>query len=229
MQRSMGTATSRPLRETRVWQGYDRSRYAILFYSLLLMLVLTPVATAIGLPQGLIRLYCGIVLVAAVMPNTTKLNRYAVLAIVALIVVARLASERADVPISTGSMLGVFGAVGLLAAAAALRVVVTSTKVDREIIYAALSTYLLAGIFFGQVHLSIESYWPGSYSGPSNFSEAAALYFSFVTLATLGYGDFLPTSDLARGVTVFEVIAGQLYLAVMVARLIGLFPGSKQD
>jgi hypothetical protein len=110
-----------------------------------------------------------------------------------------------------------------------LRAVVTARRVDHEIIYAALSTYLLAGIFFGQLHLAVEGYAPGSYSGPNDFSEASAIYFSFVTLATLGYGDFLPKSELARGLTIFEVIGGQLYLAVMVARLIGMFPGPRQN
>src|SRR4029453_5872531 len=54
-----------------------------------------------------------------------------------------------------------------------------------------------------------------------------AVYYSFVTLATLGYGDYLPRTDLARGLAQFEVIGGQLFLAVMVARLIGLFAPSK--
>jgi Ion channel len=223
-----GSPARRPIRDSFIWQAYGRIRYAFLFFSLLLMLVLTPVADALGLPQTVIRLLCGFALVAAVMPNGTRRNRYVLLAIIILIVVIRFASERHDVPISPGSMLGVFGAIGLLAAAAALRVVVTARTVDSEVIYAALSTYLLAGIFFGQLHLSVESYWPGSYSGPSEFSESSAVYFSFVTLATLGYGDFLPRTDLARGVTIFEVIGGQLYLAVMVARLIGLFPGPKR-
>lgn len=214
-------------RDNSVWKEYHKRRYAVLFYALLLTLVLTPLAALLGFGQMIIRLVCGLALVAAVMTNETKRNRYALLAGVLLVVVVRIASERDDVPVSPGSSLVLFGVIGLAAAATGLRVVVQSKKVDNEIIYAALSTYLLAGIFFGQVHLSIESYWPGSYSGPTEFTEASAIYFSFVTLATLGYGDFLPTTDLARGVTVFEVIGGQLYLAVMVARLIGLFPTSK--
>lgn len=216
-------------RESSIWKAYHKRRYAVLFYALLLTLVLTPVAALLGFGQTIIRLVCGLALVAAVMTNQTKRNRYALLAGVLLVVVVRMASERDDVPVSPGSSLVLFGVIGLAAAATGLRVVVQSKKVDNEIIYAALSTYLLAGIFFGQVHSSIESYWPGSYSGPTEFTEASAIYFSFVTLATLGYGDFLPTTDLARGVTVFEVIGGQLYLAVMVARLIGLFPASKSE
>ena len=223
----IGTRARDPISDRRVWQAYDRSRYKILFFALMMMLVLMPVTAAFGYAQGPVRLLCGLVLIAAVMPNTARLNRYAVLLIISSVVMVRIASERDDVPVSPGSMLGLFGAIGLLAAAGALRVVTKAKTVDSEVIYAALSAYLLTGIFFGQVHLSIESYWPGSYAGPSAFSEVNAIYFSFVTLATLGYGDFLPKSDLARGVTVFEVIGGQLYLAVMVARLIGLFPNSK--
>ena len=191
------------------------------------MLVLTPIAAAFGFPSYVVRLLCGFALIAAVMPNETGHNRYFLLGIIVLVVAVRFASERDDVPISSGSMVGLFGAIGLFAAATALRTVITTRTVSDEVIYAALSTYLLAGIFFGQLHLSVETYWPGSYSGPSAFTEASSLYFSFVTLATLGYGDFLPKSDLARGLTVFEVIGGQLYLAVMVARLIGLFPATK--
>ena len=49
------------------------------------------------------------------------------------------------------------------------------------------------------------------------------MYFSFSTQTTLGYGDILPKSDLARGLAMVQGIIGQLYLAVMVARLVGLY------
>ena len=88
---------------------------------------------------------------------------------------------------------------------------------------AALSAYLLAGIFFGVIYWAIEVALPGSFAGPSEFTRESAVYFSFVTLATLGYGDFLPKTDMTRGFVVFEVIGGQLFLAAMVARLIGLY------
>ena len=88
----------------------------------------------------------------------------------------------------------------------------------------------MAGLFFGLLYWSIEQTWPGSMSGPDPLTEANAIYYSFVTLATLGYGDFLPKSEIARGLATFEVIGGQLYLAVMVARLIGVFgSGEKHE
>ena len=48
-------------------------------------------------------------------------------------------------------------------------------------------------------------------------------YYSFVTLATLGYGDIVPRSEAARGLAIMEAVAGQLYLAVLIARLVSLY------
>jgi hypothetical protein len=49
------------------------------------------------------------------------------------------------------------------------------------------------------------------------------MYFSFVTLATLGYGDIVPRGDLARSLAILEAIAGQLYLVAMVSRLVSVY------
>jgi hypothetical protein len=150
------------------------------------------------------------------------------LAAVSLLVVTRAAAEQGYLPLNTGLVLALVGVTGLAAAAGALRFMVKAETVNRETIFAALSTYLLAGIFFGQIYWSIEQISPGSMSGPDEFSELTAVYYSFVTIATLGYGDFLPRSDLARGIATLEVIGGQLYLAVLVARLIGAFDASRR-
>jgi hypothetical protein len=98
--------------------------------------------------------------------------------------------------------------------------------INAEQIYAALSVYLLAGLFFGLLHWAIELTWPGSFgesaaSPPPRFPLSTAIYFSFVTLATLGYGDVVPRTEVARGVAVLEAVGGQLYVAVTIARLVG--------
>jgi hypothetical protein len=223
------TKVRRPIRDTPFWQAYSRSRYAILFYALFLTLLAMPIVATIGLPTGLIKLLLGACLLAAVMPNATKRSRRMLFAAVVLLVAIRLVSDRGYLPVNSGLVLGVIGLTGLLAAAGALRFTVTSDAVNSETLYAALSTYLLAGLFFGQIYWSIERIAPGSLVGPDPFSELRAIYYSFVTLATLGYGDFLPRTDIARGVAVVEVIGGQLFLAVMVARLIGGFGGGERS
>jgi uncharacterized membrane protein len=216
-------------RASRFWQSYGRRRYSILFYTLLFMMVAGPVAATFDMPQILIKLLFAVCLLLAVLPNTNKHTRIVYIAAILLLIAVRLVSERDDVPIDFGPVLALYGLTGLVAAAGSLRFVVKSPRVDSETVHAALSTYLLAGVFFGVLYSAIEFSTPGSFSGPDEFTESAATYYSFVTLATLGYGDFLPRSELARGVATLEVIAGQLYLAVMVARLIGAFEVTKKS
>ena len=217
------------IRESRFWQAYNRSRYAILFYALLLTLLVMPIASTIGLPTTLIKILLGGCLLAAVMPNATRRTRRTLFVAVLLLVAARLVSEQGHLRLDSALVLVIVGLTGLAAAAGALRFAVSAEAVDSEILYAALSTYLLAGLFFGQIYWSIESIRPGSLAGPDPISELSAVYYSFVTLATLGYGDIVPRTDIARGVAVFEVIGGQLFLAVLVARLIGAFGGNQRN
>jgi voltage-gated potassium channel Kch len=98
-----------------------------------------------------------------------------------------------------------------------------AVSVDAEHLYAALSAYLLAGIFFGLFYWVLEQSWPGTFAFAGKFSRMGALYFSFVTLATLGYGDIVPRTDVARGLAIVEGVGGQLFLAVLVARLVSLY------
>lgn len=217
------------IKEAGFWQAYNHHRYAVLFYSLLVSLIVMPAASTLGLPQMMIKLLVAASLVAAVLPNVSKGRRYLFLAIILLLIFLRFIAEPDEVPINFGPILALYGLAGLIAAGATLKFVVQAPVVDAETVYAALSTYLLAGLFFGIIYSAIEFMQPGSFAGPGEFTEASAVYYSFVTLATLGYGDFLPKTDLARGVATFEVIGGQLYLAVMVARLIGAFGFGKTE
>jgi ion channel len=128
-----------------------------------------------------------------------------------------------DHPILSAMTLTIWTVIGLVAAAGALRFAMRARLVDAEHLYAALSAYLLAGIFLGVLYWVLQQIWPGSFAVTGEFSRVSAIYFSFVTLATLGYGDIVPRSDVARGLAIVEGIGGQLFLAVMVARLVSLY------
>jgi voltage-gated potassium channel len=70
--------------------------------------------------------------------------------------------------------------------------------------------------------------WPNSIivssEGASHpFSLLNGIYFSFITLATVGYGDMVPGNGVIRNLAIVEAIAGQFYLAVMIARLMSLY------
>jgi hypothetical protein len=119
--------------------------------------------------------------------------------------------------------LGLWTLIGLLAAVAALRFAIGARQVDAEHLYAALSAYLLAGIYFGLCYWILEQMKPGTFSFPGEFTQASAIYFSFVTLATLGYGDITPRADVARSIAIVEGVGGQFFLAILVARLVSLY------
>jgi hypothetical protein len=98
-------------------------------------------------------------------------------------------------------------------------------EINREVIFGSLVVYLLMGLMWGYGYTLLEHLLPGSFTHPASLSELdldALDYFSFVTMTTLGYGDIIPASDSARAMVMTQTVSGQVYLAVLVARLVGL-------
>jgi len=98
-------------------------------------------------------------------------------------------------------------------------------EINREVIFGALVVYLLMGLMWGYGYTLLEHLLPGSFNHPASLAElevTAFDYFSFVTMTTLGYGDITPASDSARAMVITQAVSGQVYLAVLVARLVGL-------
>ena len=97
--------------------------------------------------------------------------------------------------------------------------------VDTERIFAALGAYLLAATAFGTLYWLLDHTWPASIGPELDASLRAgdARYLSLVSISTLGLGDLLPVSPLARSLVTLEAIGGQMYLAVLVARLVSLY------
>jgi len=167
-------------------------------------------------------------LIAAVFPIVLKGERRTLYALIALAVVLRiLATHGPHAPAL--SILGavVWGVIALIAAYRAVRFSLSSVRIDAERVYAALSAYLLIGVCWGVAYAAMTRVMPGSLLAggvvpPAGLGMGDAIYFSFVTLATLGYGDLTPATPAMRGLAVFEAVIGQLYLALLVARLVGL-------
>ena len=211
----------------RLVSAYGRRRYAVLFYTLLFTLGASPILAAFHFSTNGLQILLMFSLLAALLGVPGEGWR-ALLMVAAAIAVGVRAAPTATIGsgLAAGALV-VACAIALLAAVSALRFAMSSAAVDAEHIYAALSVYLLAGLVFGVVHWGMEHTWPGSLveagaaGGGDAFSLSTAIYYSFVTLATLGYGDVVPRSEMARGVAVLEAIGGQLYVAVLVARLVG--------
>ena len=108
----------------------------------------------------------------------------------------------------------------------------SSDRVTANTIFAALCVYLLLGILWAIVYSLAEAIDPGSFNfsfedepGAMRFGgdeSAFALYYSFVTMTTLGYGEIVPGTAPVRMLAALQALTGQMYLAVLVARLVAM-------
>lgn len=107
-----------------------------------------------------------------------------------------------------------------------LHQVLFTGAVDGNKIVGAICIYMLLAMIWAMLYLLIAEALPGSFNGIpqapwlENFSTST--YFSFVTITTLGYGDILPVTPLARFLVTMEAIVGVFYMAIVVASLIGV-------
>jgi voltage-gated potassium channel Kch len=121
------------------------------------------------------------------------------------------------------------------AAIAMLCYVLGKKRVTFDTISAALCVYLFFGLTWSVAYSVLEFLEPGSFlyqgqpippatEGTVNSAQDTMqwAYYSYITLTTLGYGDIVPATPKGRGLAVLEAVVGQLYLTVLVARLVGL-------
>ena len=102
--------------------------------------------------------------------------------------------------------------------------ILKSKRVGADVIFGALTIYLFLGMLAGASNQLIYIFDNQSFYGSLEGMDISALrYYSFVTMTTLGYGDIAPVTQIARAVAVFYSLAGQLYLAVIVALIVGKY------
>ena len=209
----------------RIVSAYRRHCFAGLFVSLLLTLGAGSTLEVLAPHYNPLQVLMALNLVAAI----ASIERRGEAQLILWIGVGFLATRalRAALgiphmlPLSEG--LWVMGIV--LTTLAAARHALRRGSVDAERIFAALDAYLLVGLLFGVAYWVVDGVWPGSFGGtaPGSLPLRRAIYFSFVTMATLGYGDVVPLSEPAQGLAIVEAVSGQMYLAVLVARLVSLY------
>lgn len=115
----------------------------------------------------------------------------------------------------------------LLAISLAVRQVFASRSIELNNIVGAICIYLLLGViwalFYTLVNLLIPGSFDGEVAGSPHHELNEFLYFSMVTLTSLGYGDITPTGATARALATIEVVFGQFYIAVLVAGLVAAY------
>jgi hypothetical protein len=213
---------------TTVLDSYRRHCFAWLFFSLLLTLGAHPALEALVFGFNPLELLLAVNLVAAI--ASAAHERW--IRVLLLLGVAFVVTRGIRAVLGVETLLPISAVLwvsaSLLATAATARHALRAGVVDAEHIFAALDAYLLAGLIFSVCYWLLDQTWPVSFgvASASDLELARAIYFSFVTIATLGYGDVVPVSDSAQGLAILEAVGGQMYLTVLVARLVSLY--SKQ-
>ena len=211
--------------------AYRRLRFTWLFASLLLTLGAGATLDAIAPRYNPLRLLLMMTLLAAV---ASVADQYR-MRIPLVLATGYLVAESLRGALGLPGMLAVSEALWItaiaLATVASVQHALARGRVDRERVMAALDAYLPAGLLFGVGYWLLDRNWPASFRGTTGGSLdlADAFYFSFVTIATLGYGDVVPVSPPARGLAMVEAVSGQMYMAVLVARLVSLYARQRED
>ena len=204
----------------RDWQAGET------FVPLLAMLLLGQLALPFSQqsPLASVALTGGLLLacIPAVRPSSRL--RYAVTAGLVVVMVLRLAGERPglqNVGLTVTGLLATAAYVGFIAFHV-FAAVVRTTRVTANAIMGAICVYVLVSHVFALLFFSLEVARPGSLAGLGPAPHLHEfLYFSVITMTTLGFGDVIAVTPAARVLVMLEAMSGQLFMAVFVARLVG--------
>ena len=106
-----------------------------------------------------------------------------------------------------------------------LRFILRAPRVTVQVLEAGISTYLVFGLLWALAYMMIDGLTPKAFafSVAGDSMAQSAIYYSFVTLTTMGYGDIAPVSRVARTLAMLESTTGVLYMSILIARLVGLY------
>ena len=205
-------------------------RHLILLISLLVIFIVSPFVVPYYYGPTVLNIIAAVVLLSATYAVSRRRSFFIFAlsaSIFSIVMTFWLAAAPSSglVIISHGSLMVVI----VFFAVAILSYVLGSSKVTWDKIYGAICAYLLFGYAWTFAYSVIEELQPGSFvsSGAPVAHDLVdrvmqLRYFSFVTLATIGYGDIVPHTPAARTMALLEAILGQFYLVALVGRLVGL-------
>ena len=146
--------------------------------------------------------------------------------VVAGIALNILAAYLGTIVLQSVSKLAIFGFL-IVAISHTFRQVVFGTELNLNRLVGAICVFLLLGAIWSFAYSLLELAMPGSFNGVGDVlgpgADSSWLYFSFVTLTTLGYGDITPVTATARTLSYMQAVAGQFYIAVLVAGLVSAY------
>jgi len=201
----------------------QRGPYALLILLFVTVFVISPLLTSRILMPVIMQIVSWLIIVAGAFNVSSRLS----VRLIALIMgILSIASRLLDLSFSgiTLTEMDIFLSLGMLSIFTLLMTknfLITGRTWEHRIA-AAVAVYLMLGLIWARLYDAVELLAPGAFHTPAGeaVTPASLVYFSFVTLSTLGYGDFAPVNIVARNLAVLEAITGQLYLVILISRLV---------
>ena len=223
------------------WNAVGRHPFGVLLLALFFMLIISPSASLFGkwIPafHGMVALApLSLLVIGASMLTLWKRARhhaqhmFAGATVIVVLMLGAVVTHHMFVPVQLIVQILFLGYVLRIVVRAVFKAKIITT----DILCGAVSVYLLVGVLAGLLFVLIEYFSPGSFRVSNWTTDPVAqqasfiedpgwlLYFSFVTLTTVGYGDVLPASAVARSAAVLVAVIGQVLLMVQIARLVGM-------
>jgi voltage-gated potassium channel len=203
-----------------------KRRFLALLLLILAMLIIAPLAEEFVRLRMLMDIFWSAIFIAVIYAVSHKKHHILIALLLALPMLGSIWSSyfvKLSAVVVVGALCG--AAFFIFAIIQILIFIYSQKEVSRDLIVGAAIVYLLMALAWSFIFGAVESLHPGSFSIPEIQGMSASrhfLYYSFVTITTLGYGDITPVTSLARSLCVLEAVIGQLYLVVQVAWLVGV-------
>jgi len=204
----------------------SKGRLLYLLIVLLLYLALVPVVDRFIRIQFLFDLFMSVILVAAIYAVSQDKRRaiFASLLGAPMLIFMWLSNYYTSdwIVICSSLFAALFFCYSIIRL---LMFIFRESRVTKDVLFAAIIVYLMMGIMWAGVYSFLSKLDPTSFEiGSLDKKDPNFIftYYSFVTLTTLGYGDIAPMTDIAYSLAILEAIIGQLFLTVLIARLVAL-------
>ena len=200
-------------------------RFLALLIAMLLYFILRPFLEGFVRIQILMSIFFSIILLSGIYAISQKKH---ILIIALVLAVPLLLIQWGKQILDISSFMLVSDIFGILffgySSVIILAYLFREKEITGDVIIGSICAYLMIGFMWSSIFSMLEIVCPGSFNLPeiSGLEGSGFTYYSFVTLTTLGYGDITPLTAPARSFALLEAVTGQLYIAVLVARLVGI-------
>jgi len=211
-----------------------RGKFFYLFLAQVLLVVLFPYLNKPGIPIFLFRFLAAAAFLSAVYAVSEKRLQWITALALAIpaAVLNSLFTFQPHFNLGVASLIFTILFLGYTLVTL-LRAVLRVETVTLDTIYGAISVYLLMAMVWGTGYMLLQTLQPGALAvdtarhpnHPIDWFDC--MFYSFVTLTSLGYGDMVPVTAHGRSLSILEAVSGIMYVAVLVARLVGLYAAPK--